>query len=358
MLRASKITLPFAGNHTSRRRQHKFVPSITGAASCLEDRTLLSGAAASAHQAAAAALAETPAGRHVTAMFESILNTAPTQHQVTQWVHEIRGGKSINALKRQLTTEARAEAATKAAIAADPTVSVSPTGMVTVGGTSTGSSTTGSVLPSSTIGGNLPSSTVPLGVAASLPAGLTSGVVGMFNSASPTVTVSNLGVASINSGISQLPIGTTFSSSTGTGTSASTLASELNSLLSGTTGTSASTLASELNSLLPNTTTSSSSASTLASELDSLLSNATTSSSSASTLSSELASLLSSGSIGTTTSTSGSAVTSALDSQLASGVNSITGTTSITGATGVLPGSSLTFTPTTTVNTPVSAIIG
>ena len=96
--------------------------------------------------------------------------------------------------------------------------------------------------------------------------------------------------------------------------------------------------------------------SSLASELDSLLSGSgQTSSASASALASELASLLSNGSIGTTTSTSGSALTSALDSLLASGVNSITGTTSITGATGVLPGSSLTFIPITTFNSPINA---
>ena len=74
-----------------------------------------------AHQAAAANLAATPAGRHVTAMFESILNTAPTQQQVTQWVHELRAGTPLHALKRQLTVEARAAATTKAAVAADPT---------------------------------------------------------------------------------------------------------------------------------------------------------------------------------------------------------------------------------------------
>src|SRR5262249_50391432 len=107
MLRTSKMILPFIGLHPPRRRRRQFTPSIGESASRLEDRALLS-AGGSAHAAMAAHnLANTPAGQHVTAVFQSILHTDPTQQQVTQWVHKIRAGTSINVLKRQLIADAR-----------------------------------------------------------------------------------------------------------------------------------------------------------------------------------------------------------------------------------------------------------
>ena len=127
-----------------------------------------------------------------------------------------------------MTVEARAAATTKAAIAADPTVSVSPTGVDRQRHAAPAAIERHRGLgPAEHVGSVLPASTTRLGVSASLPAGLTSGVIGMVNSTAPRVTVSSLGTASINSAISQLPIGTTFSSSTGTGTSTSTSASTL-----------------------------------------------------------------------------------------------------------------------------------
>src|SRR5262249_25342570 len=108
MLRTSKIALPLAGHHPPRRRRRQFTPSIGESASRLEDRALLSAAVGSAHAAMAAHnLANTPAGQHVTALFQSILGTNPTQQQVTQWVHKIRAGTSINVLKRELIADAR-----------------------------------------------------------------------------------------------------------------------------------------------------------------------------------------------------------------------------------------------------------
>src|SRR4051794_38571411 len=110
MVRAFHKILHLAGHPISRRRQHRFAPSITGAASCLEDRALLNGGGGSSPAVAArivaANLANTPAGRHVTRMFENVVNTTPSQQQVTQMVRQIRGGLSFAALRSQLVNEA------------------------------------------------------------------------------------------------------------------------------------------------------------------------------------------------------------------------------------------------------------
>jgi hypothetical protein len=42
MLRALSLTLLFADDQMTRRRRHRFAPSLTGATSCLEDRVVLS----------------------------------------------------------------------------------------------------------------------------------------------------------------------------------------------------------------------------------------------------------------------------------------------------------------------------
>src|SRR6266550_5602548 len=49
MFRRWKTILREQGSHTSRRRERRFVPSISGSASCLEDRVVLSGAGLAAH---------------------------------------------------------------------------------------------------------------------------------------------------------------------------------------------------------------------------------------------------------------------------------------------------------------------
>jgi hypothetical protein len=172
MLLASNIPLRLAGNLTAGRRRREFIPSISASASRLEDRALLSAAGGSAHAAVAAHnLADTPTGQHVTAMFESILHTAPTQQQVTRWVQRIRAGTSIKVLQRQLTAEARMQASMPAT-AANPIV-------ITV--------------PSS-------SSSFPRRVTltVTLPAGLTSSVVGVVN-----------GSLAGKSGVRQVPPGAT-----------------------------------------------------------------------------------------------------------------------------------------------------
>ncbi len=57
MLRALNQSVRSAGNHSSGRRRHHFVPSIGGAVSALEDRALLSGMSGMAAHAAAHPLA-------------------------------------------------------------------------------------------------------------------------------------------------------------------------------------------------------------------------------------------------------------------------------------------------------------
>src|SRR5436309_2951058 len=85
MFRLWKTTLPEAGSDTSRRGKRRFVPSLTGSASCLEDRVVLNGGGQfSSVDEAAQALANTRAGQTVTNMFQSILMTNPTNAQMVQ----------------------------------------------------------------------------------------------------------------------------------------------------------------------------------------------------------------------------------------------------------------------------------
>src|SRR5262245_6603628 len=51
MFRPWKTTLREAGSQTSRRRKHRFVPSLSGSLSQLEDRVVLSGAGHAAEMA-------------------------------------------------------------------------------------------------------------------------------------------------------------------------------------------------------------------------------------------------------------------------------------------------------------------
>ena len=88
MLRAFKVVPPSASDRAPCRRRRRCIPSLGESASSLEDRVLLSGAGHGAPAAdVARPLAETAAGQHVTALFQSILHTDPTGQQLTHWVH-------------------------------------------------------------------------------------------------------------------------------------------------------------------------------------------------------------------------------------------------------------------------------
>jgi hypothetical protein len=109
MLRALKTILRHADDH-ARCRPRRCVPSLPDSASCLEDRVLLSAAGGMAHAAEVAQNpANTKAGREITNIFESILQTNPTGAQLTRFVHELRSGMSVRALRNELTAEARAQ---------------------------------------------------------------------------------------------------------------------------------------------------------------------------------------------------------------------------------------------------------
>jgi hypothetical protein len=201
MVRAFEKILRLAGNDLSRRRRHQFVPSISGAASRLEDRALLNGAGGTVH-AAAASLASTPAGRHVTRTYEQIFGAAPTQQQVRQFVHEIRAGRSFAALHRQLVVEARVQARAAAAASGHPRV------ISTVGST-----------PARFGAGNGTTNR-----AHALPAGLTNSFLNPQN----TGTAANF----VSPGVSQLPAGMAVSLA-----SSSTLVTKSIALTTGTTAT-------------------------------------------------------------------------------------------------------------------------
>src|SRR5262245_62812759 len=110
MLRAIKTILRHADHQTRCRRPRHCIPSLPESASSLEDRVLLSAAGGKAHTAEVAQnLANTKAGKEVTNLFESILQTNPTGAQLTRLVHELRSGLSIKALRKELTAEARAQ---------------------------------------------------------------------------------------------------------------------------------------------------------------------------------------------------------------------------------------------------------
>jgi hypothetical protein len=85
---------------------------------------LLSGAGHAAHAAEVATpLAQTAAGQRVTALFESILNTAPTGQQMAHWVHALRSGIGANVLRWDLTAKVMGRARTPAPVAMNVVVS-------------------------------------------------------------------------------------------------------------------------------------------------------------------------------------------------------------------------------------------
>jgi hypothetical protein len=127
MARAFKEILGLTGDAIPRRRRHRFVPSIAESASCLEGRALLSGAGGAAHHAmaahhAAANLADTAAGRRVTALFESILHTAPTSQQLARWVHKLHSGLSAKVLRNDLLAQVRAQQGLQASATANASI--------------------------------------------------------------------------------------------------------------------------------------------------------------------------------------------------------------------------------------------
>ncbi len=83
------------------------------------------GAGHHAHAAEVAKpLADTAAGRRVTRLFESILHTAPSSQQLTQWVDNLHHGVSAKVLRNDLVAEARAQHRIQAAPAAHVTIGV------------------------------------------------------------------------------------------------------------------------------------------------------------------------------------------------------------------------------------------
>jgi len=108
MFRFWKTTPREAGSQTSRRSRRRFVPSISGSASCLEERVVPAGGGQAMNLAALAqALADTRAGQVVTNMFQSILQTNPTASQLVQDVRRLRNGVGVNGLRNILFASAQ-----------------------------------------------------------------------------------------------------------------------------------------------------------------------------------------------------------------------------------------------------------
>ncbi len=100
-----------------RPRRHRFTPTLSERASRLEDRVLLSAMGGNAHAAEVAGNpAETRAGKEVTKLFESILQTRPTAAQLSRMVHRLHDGLSVAALRRDLAAEAGATGGTNAPV--------------------------------------------------------------------------------------------------------------------------------------------------------------------------------------------------------------------------------------------------
>jgi hypothetical protein len=241
MVRASEITLPLADQYISRRRRHRFAPSVAGSASCLEDRVLLSGAGAKAHAAEVAKpLADTAAGRQVTAAFDSILGTNPTNAQMTQWVHRLHGGMTVKVMRKDLALEAQAKATTAGAIAHDPVI-MGPSTTVGISATNGIGTTSMTSLPSGLSGVSLP--TVSPVNLLQTPAGLDlSRIFTTIASSTPTSTTTTTGLGTATTG--------TTSTNGTTSANSSALTSLLDELLTGTTGTTATASSSALTSLL------------------------------------------------------------------------------------------------------------
>ena len=94
-----------------KRRDRRCVPTVSGLTSALETRVLLSGTTHHASEVAKSAgnLAETHLGHIVIGLYESILGTAPTSAQLTNWVHKLRGGVSRQVLREDLLATAQAD---------------------------------------------------------------------------------------------------------------------------------------------------------------------------------------------------------------------------------------------------------
>jgi hypothetical protein len=109
MFRAFQSILPHANDRARSGRRRGFIPSLPESASCLEDRVLLSAAGGKAQAAEVSAnMADTAAGKEVTNLFESILQTTPTGAQLSQWVHKLHSGMSVKTLRKDLTAGVQA----------------------------------------------------------------------------------------------------------------------------------------------------------------------------------------------------------------------------------------------------------
>jgi hypothetical protein len=110
MFRAFKSILHHANDRARCGRRRGFTPSLLESASGLEDRVLLSAAGGKVHAAEVSTnMANTAAGKEVTNLFESILQTTPTGAQLTNLAHKLHSGMSVKTLRKDLTAEVQAE---------------------------------------------------------------------------------------------------------------------------------------------------------------------------------------------------------------------------------------------------------
>jgi hypothetical protein len=92
-------------------------------------------------------MAETAAGQRVTALFESILHSAPTGQQLTHWVHELRSGVGANVLRKDLTAQAKAQAATPTSAAMNVVIGGGSSASASSAANITGRADVAAVLP-------------------------------------------------------------------------------------------------------------------------------------------------------------------------------------------------------------------
>jgi hypothetical protein len=245
MFRGLKAILRHTDDPTSRSREWRCRPTLSGSASFLEDRVLLSGAGAKAHAAevahpAAQNLANTHAGQVVTGLYESILGTNPTSAQLTSWVHKLRSGVSSKVLRKDLLATARSEQlqASAAGVVAIDVSSDTTTSTLSIMGSS--STTTGSstAATSATTNNSLPpvsDSAIFIGhnVQPILNLGtFRAGFVVGSSSGSATGGTTTTGSTSLTSGLSSLSTSTSGLTTSGS----SSLQSLLSSLSTSTSG--------------------------------------------------------------------------------------------------------------------------
>jgi hypothetical protein len=97
-----------AVSHTSRQRRRRFLPSVLGSASCLEERVVPAGGQATNFAQLAQSLANTHAAQVVNSLFQSILMTNPTDTQLVQDVRRLQQGTmTANGLRNQLFASAQ-----------------------------------------------------------------------------------------------------------------------------------------------------------------------------------------------------------------------------------------------------------